>query len=244
MPALGPFRPCLHCGTTRWGRYCHECGQDNQRSRLRVRDSFEDAVDGVTSLSAPLLRTLVDLFRHPGQMPARYVRGRRAPYVSPIRLALVTCALWWIAIAVAIGQTAPEELEKLKPWNRILIEHGEVVNILLLPTLSIPFHLVYLDARRTFAETFCFTLYLGSLAFTWRAGIALLGGVLPNTLDTTLGLVDQVLFLGYLIAGLRGFYGGRIRGQWLRIPLALAGTVLISLIGMALFVALVLPFTD
>jgi hypothetical protein len=234
-------KPCPNCDGPQLGRYCHSCGQDNRRDQLKIRDWWGDLLDGLSGMNSVLVRTLVHLFRRPGTTARLYVQGQRQRYLSPIRFALLSCATWWIAVAFAKAriEDIAQQVEKMEPWQQLLTDHGELVNLGLLPLMAIPFHLVYWDSKTTFAETLSFTLFLGGLIFSWRTAMALLGAFQPD-LATPISIADQALMLGYLIASLRGFYAGRVAGQWLRIPLAIGGVILVSSLGIIALLAIFL----
>lgn len=96
-PALPP--PCLNCGAPLTGAYCAQCGQEvvdlAAPSWVVVRDALGEALD----VDGRLLRTARALLR-PGELTAEYRRGRRAPYVGPLKLFLVAGAVLstvWVA---------------------------------------------------------------------------------------------------------------------------------------------------
>lgn len=69
--------PCVTCGTTLEGAYCHTCGErrldlEDEALRHFLRDQFHE----VTSADGRLWRTLKALFV-PGKLTDEYVRGRR-----------------------------------------------------------------------------------------------------------------------------------------------------------------------
>lgn len=80
---------CLNCGEAAGPRYCGHCGQaiDDRRSPLLtlVGDALQEAL----SLDGRLLRTLMVL-RRPGVLTRRFLEGKRAAFLSPVRLYLLT----------------------------------------------------------------------------------------------------------------------------------------------------------
>lgn len=86
-------RRCLNCGTPAPGRFCPDCGQETVPPAgtvfafLRRRMAVSIARDG------RLWQTLGKLLLSPGAMTADYLRGRRARYVPPFKLYLVTSVL-------------------------------------------------------------------------------------------------------------------------------------------------------
>ena len=84
-------RTCPSCGAQAAGRYCSACGEKflseadfNFRHFL-----FHHIPHEVMHWDGKLGHTLRELVFAPGAMAAEYVRGRRQPYLNPLRLYLV-----------------------------------------------------------------------------------------------------------------------------------------------------------
>lgn len=86
-------RRCLNCAAPAPGNFCPGCGQETAppagtlTAFLRRRMAASIARDG------RLWQTLSKLLFSPGAMTADYLRGRRARYVPPFKLYLVTSVL-------------------------------------------------------------------------------------------------------------------------------------------------------
>jgi len=95
---------CLNCGTPLQGRFCVECGQPARTRSLTfwqlLREFFEEAFD----LDSKAWRSLVPLMLQPGRITYEYLAGRRARYVSPLRLYLTASVLFFI-VAALTGNT-------------------------------------------------------------------------------------------------------------------------------------------
>jgi hypothetical protein len=91
---------CLNCGTPLQGRFCIECGQPARTRSLTfwelLREFFEEAFD----LDSKAWRSLIRLMFQPGRITTEYLAGRRARYVSPLRLYLTASVLFFIVAAV------------------------------------------------------------------------------------------------------------------------------------------------
>jgi len=96
----GPERACLNCGTALRGRFCHECGQEATEVRVPLSALVNDGLGDLFALDSRILRTLRPLLAHPGFLTTEWIRGRRAPYVPPLRLYLFVAALFFLTLAM------------------------------------------------------------------------------------------------------------------------------------------------
>jgi len=84
---------CTNCGASHTGPYCAQCGQKN-RSRIGpLRHLLAEVADELFSVDTRLARSLKRLFFHPGALTADYVKGRRAAYLRPFRLFVLSGVL-------------------------------------------------------------------------------------------------------------------------------------------------------
>lgn len=94
---------CRNCGVPLLGEHCHACGQAAQGLVRPMTRLLGDALDSLFELDSRLLRTLPALLFRPGWLSTEYLAGRRARYVSPVRLFVFLC----IATFFAAGLAAP-----------------------------------------------------------------------------------------------------------------------------------------
>lgn len=80
---------CLNCGATVSGAYCSNCGQKAHLHRS-VFHAVEEFLHGITHFDSKLWNTLPLLFVRPGKLTRDYVQGKRARYVAPVALFLLT----------------------------------------------------------------------------------------------------------------------------------------------------------
>jgi hypothetical protein len=216
---------CRNCGAELGGPFCSRCGQEHRHERLRFSYWVKDTIDALATFDSRIWRTIAALTIRPGHMAREYVDGGRAPFVSPHRYAIATCALWWLLAAVANDAT-----DARTGW---LIEYGQLVNLVSLPFVALTYQLPFLGSRYNYAETLAFTLYTAGHAFLWRGGLAVAATL--GAPATPLLYGDSVLFLVYTAWALWQFHAGRARWRALRIFGALLGA---SILGAALNVAL------
>ena len=90
---------CQNCGAPLTGRFCSSCGQRAIPPRPTVRELAGDAWNELIGWDGKLLRTLRVLVRHPGELTRATLEGRRARYISPVRLYLICSVAYFLAAA-------------------------------------------------------------------------------------------------------------------------------------------------
>lgn len=101
-----PAVACLNCGHQLHGRYCSECGQKRTEPDPRLRELAHEAADELLHWDGKLVRTLGALFRRPGFLTREYLAGRRARFVSPVKLYLTASVVYFAVLAVVPRMTA------------------------------------------------------------------------------------------------------------------------------------------
>lgn len=196
-----------------------------------------DTTGAIFSLDSKVVRTLRELTLRPGTLVRNYLVGHRAPYVSPARYALATCAVWWAAVWLATPDLATLPISAAAKTS---IQYGQLLNLGLLPLLALGPWLAFLGSRLGYAEHLCFVLFTCGHVFLWRAGLARLGALQPQWADV-LNLVDGVAFLVYLTWAAWGCYRGRVRALALRVLAMLLLLILGSAGGLQLLVIALAP---
>jgi len=90
---------CQNCGAALDGRFCALCGQRAIPPHPTVRELAGDAWDELVGWDGKLLRTIRLLVVHPGALTRAALEGRRARYISPVRLYLACSILYFLAAA-------------------------------------------------------------------------------------------------------------------------------------------------
>ena len=112
----GPEAPrsaaCLNCGTSLTGPFCSQCGQRDVPPYPSVRELVVDAFWELSGWDGRFASTLRALVSKPGRLTLDFLEGRRARYISPLRLYLMASLVYFLAAAaapdikVADGKTA------------------------------------------------------------------------------------------------------------------------------------------
>jgi len=88
---------CLNCGVPLAGPFCSACGQRNIPPYPSLRELVVDAFWELSGWDGRFAATVRELFRHPGQLTREFLEGRRARYISPLRLYLMASLVYFLA---------------------------------------------------------------------------------------------------------------------------------------------------
>lgn len=92
---------CLNCCTSLTGPFCSSCGQRDIPPYPSVRELAVDAFWELSGWDGRFASTARALFRHPGMLTREFLEGRRARYISPLRLYLVASLVYFVLAASA-----------------------------------------------------------------------------------------------------------------------------------------------
>jgi hypothetical protein len=90
--AAGPAA-CLNCGGLRIGTYCTACGQKAMPAAPTLNYFLHEITHELLNADGRIFRSLRLLVARPGFLTREIFAGRRASYVSPIRLYLIASVL-------------------------------------------------------------------------------------------------------------------------------------------------------
>jgi hypothetical protein len=111
---------CRNCGAVIGERFCPVCGQLGADFQRPVWDLTASSLGDMFALDGRLWRSLPMLLLHPGRMTRDYIDGRRARFVPPFRLFLLTSVIFFL--------TAFTVLER-QPWMKALrLSPGEAAS--------------------------------------------------------------------------------------------------------------------
>lgn len=108
-PPAEPRSPvCLNCGTALTGPFCAQCGQRDIPPYPSVRELVIDAFWELSGWDGRFAATVRALVRHPGMLTREFLEGRRARYLSPLRLYLMA-SLAYFVVAAAVPDTGAKK---------------------------------------------------------------------------------------------------------------------------------------
>lgn len=93
---------CANCDTPLVGEYCHACGQQGHVHRS-IGHIFEEFLHGVYHFDSKAWRTLPLLVFRPGRLTWDYVHGKRARFIAPLALFLLTVFMMFFVFGFVGG---------------------------------------------------------------------------------------------------------------------------------------------
>jgi hypothetical protein len=92
---------CLNCEAPLHGPFCSSCGQRAIPPHPTVRELAGDAVGEFTGWDGKFAATIRTLLARPGELTRQWLEGRRAHFISPLRLYLSASVLFFVVQAAA-----------------------------------------------------------------------------------------------------------------------------------------------
>jgi hypothetical protein len=112
---------CLNCGAPLSGTFCAACGQRVVPADPTVAEFAGDAWQELSGYDGRIASTCKALM-HPGQLTRDYLSGRRARYLSPVRLYLTASVIYFLVAAAAPTPTLSQSPTEVRgPGIRIAV---------------------------------------------------------------------------------------------------------------------------
>ena len=96
-----PAGACANCGAALHGRFCGACGQEAKPLDPPVRHFAAEFAKEFFDIDGKQLRSLRRLVFSPGFLTREYVEGRRAGWLTPLKLYLLTSVAAFAMFAIA-----------------------------------------------------------------------------------------------------------------------------------------------
>ena len=91
---------CPNCNAPLDGPFCSKCGQNQKDFKRFFLSLINEAFDGVFSFDSRAWKTLLSLLLKPGLLSVEFYNGRRASYVAPLRLYLITSVAFFLILSI------------------------------------------------------------------------------------------------------------------------------------------------
>jgi Protein of unknown function (DUF3667) len=102
--------------------FCNNCGQENRDIKLPVRYFVTDFFESLTNLDTKTFHSLRDLLMSPGLLTKNFNANKRARYVPPFRLYLLTSALFFLLLTFVFKKDVVENEANFR--NTLIKETG------------------------------------------------------------------------------------------------------------------------
>jgi hypothetical protein len=100
-PGVPHSAACLNCGAPLNGPFCAQCGQRDVPPYPSVRELVVDAFWELSGWDGRFASTVRALVTKPGRLTLDFLEGRRARYISPLRLYLMASLIYFVVAAAA-----------------------------------------------------------------------------------------------------------------------------------------------
>jgi len=250
---------CYNCRTPLTGPFCSACGQKARSLDPTVHDFVHDFTHEMFHVDGRIFRSVWKLITAPGFLTRELFQGRRAAWVSPIRLYLIFSLLYFAASSLATSRPVviepdddPEASallqrlgfnspEALREWVGESMAHwGPRAMFVLVPVFA---WLVGLAGRRRghhYPQQLYFALHVHAAWFAVAALVLVARRLIPPSPGEYL---DELLLLYgfvYVVVAFRRAYGPTRRQAVLRMVAVLfAYSLVVGLVAAGLGVALI-----
>ena len=220
---------CLNCGSALQGKFCHVCGQKASSVHLGMHDFVHEATHEFLHLDGKILQTVKLLVAKPGELTREFLAGRRARYISPVRVyltfslifftlaALLPGAMEGVATVKRTGLNQDTEferrlesgLQKAEQDNEMLgqavLKNLPRVMFVLMPIFALLTWLFYRKQQRHYIAHLYYSIHFHAFAFLVMTLYMLLARlVLPKPVAALLILT----LIPYHFIALRRVFGG------------------------------------
>jgi len=237
---------CTNCGTPLSGRFCSRCGQEDRPLDPGVGELVRELAQELSSLDSRVARSVRRLFFSPGFLTNEYWRGRRAAWVSPVRLYLIFSVAYFAIVSLtgqsplslnlrfttSAGEDTSEAIQRLgfsseeemhHRVNQALESWIPRAMFVLVPLFAWMVSLVRRRSGRRYPQHLIFTLHLFAAFFGIQAVLAAARPITGESgIARVLGVTALVYVTGYAVLAMKAVYGGTI-GR------ALAHTVVVGI---------------
>ena len=200
------------------GAYCARCGQKVKPLDPTMRELAADVLGEVTDVDSKLLRSVRYLFTRPGFLSREHAEGRRARYVSPVRLYLVFSVAFFAAASLVTQREGMFQTEATPDEAALALNAQQSfdtwlprIMFVLVPLCGLCVMAFTRSARRHYPAHFHFGLHLHAFWFALFALMAPLEWVVSKRVSDVFSLARIVVLLAYAVVAFRTAYGG---GWW------------------------------
>lgn len=160
---------CKNCEETLVGDFCNNCGQRASIGKVTFNETFQDFMDMVFSINAPLMLTLKMLVVNPGRLFREYLDGKRKKYYKPVAFLILTTIIF-VIIRSLINYDPMEGIARIQGLDTTTVnlvneasqffsKNGNNIVFILVFTLSLSLKLFFFR-RYLFSEFIAISFYI------------------------------------------------------------------------------------
>ncbi len=204
---------CNNCQHEVFGDFCQHCGQRKGLGKITFKETFQDFVDMVFSVNAPLIKTQKLLITNPGKLFREYLSGRRKTYYKPVSFFIIATVIYIVLRSLIqydpmVGAVAngPKNFE-----NSLFMKAGRYMvtninNIMFLYVFTIALFLkTFFSSKNSFAEYIAIAFYLTGV-YSIMGTIAMF---YLKYVDPKYKMIPMLVFAVYMIYALTSYFKNR-----------------------------------
>lgn len=227
-PLATPAASCANCGARLHGSFCAACGQPVRLLDPPIGHFAKEFAKEFLDVDNRVLRSLRRLFFSPGFLTREHVEGRRAPWISPLRLYLVTSVACF-TVLVLVGDSGGvsfsvggdpaatgRRLQRLGYASvdelRAAVDAARAtwmprVMFILVPLVAWLVARVRRTSGRGYPAHFVFTLHLYAAGFGVRTVTVAATAATPMWVGQGLAVLSAIYVVAYMYLAFRCAYG-------------------------------------
>lgn len=201
---------CKNCQAEVTGAYCSNCGQRKEVGKVTFKETFQDFVDMVFSVNAPLMKTQKLLVTNPGKLFREYLSGKRKSYYKPVSFFIITTVIYILLrslmqydpMATSVEQN-PENFHATLFVNAGKYMVTNINNIMFLFVFTMGIFLkTFFHKKNSFAEYIAISFYLVGV----YSIVATIVMFYLNYVDPSLRMVPVAIFTFYILYALTSYF--------------------------------------
>jgi hypothetical protein len=239
---------CANCGRELDGPYCGACGQKATPLNPTFHDLLHDFIHEFLHVDGRIFQSVRLLLTRPGFLTQEYFQGRRARYVSPIRLYLIFSVVFFLMSAAVSKPLSEEDRAEMarEPSGRLAQAAAKNPDFastveawmprmmfVLVPVLGLITAVVMRSSGRNYPQHLYFAFHLQAALFAIGAVWMLLRFGSSEVMDVIADLLTFVVSAWYGVTAFRTAYGGSW-GRAIGRAAVVGGTYLVAY-GLAVF---------
>jgi len=178
---------CPNCGHAIDLNFCPNCGQHAAAHNTSVWAFIAEFFEEFISLDSKFLRTMIPLVTKPGFLTREWAAGKRARYITPLKLYISLSAIFFLIFANTVsikGEnliTINKGSSRLPAWMNNLatqlqnkdtnsirdhfLSHVPTAALLLVPVTALVFSVLYVRRQRYYLEHLVFLFHFNAFSF-------------------------------------------------------------------------------
>ena len=107
---MNTTKTCPNCAAPLHGSFCANCGQNQKSTNRFLLSLINEAFEDIFRIDSRAWRTTYGLLFKPGFLSSEYFAGRRARFIPPLRLYVITSLAFFVSLSVMNFFSTPAEV--------------------------------------------------------------------------------------------------------------------------------------